>query len=93
MWRTWTLLGALAFFAAETGAEDCGGSGTEGILVTEESGSYTCQPDSGGPFPGVLYSHGGKNGLVGGDLHLLEDFVETVEVEAQGAREGVQHEP
>ena len=68
MWQMWTLLGALAFFAAETGAEDCGGSGTEGILVTEESGSYTCQPDSGGPFPGVLYSHGGKNGLIGGDL-------------------------
>ena len=68
MWRTWTLLGALAFFAAETGAEDCGGSGTEGIVVTEESGSYTCQPDSGAPFPGVLYSHGGKEGAIGGDL-------------------------
>ncbi len=64
----WPLLGALAVFAAEAGAEDCGGSGTEGILVTEESGSYTCQPSTGGPFPGVLYSHGGKNGLIGGDL-------------------------
>ncbi|MDP6349926.1 MAG: dienelactone hydrolase family protein [Chloroflexota bacterium] len=31
-------------------------------------GSFTCRPAGRGPFPAVLYSHGGRHGAVGGDL-------------------------
>jgi len=31
-------------------------------------GSFTCRPAGTGPFAGVLYSHGGRQGAVGGDL-------------------------
>lgn len=54
--------------AAGARAAECGGSGTEGILVTESAGSYTCRPDAAGLFPAVLYSHGGRDLAVGGDL-------------------------
>lgn len=60
-------LGALVL-AGEAAAAECGGSGTEGILVTESAGSYTCRPASGDLFPVVLYSHGGLGLAVGGDL-------------------------
>jgi len=54
--------------AAGAVAEECGGSGTEGIVVTESAGSYLCRPNAEGTFPGVLYSHGGLDEVVGGDL-------------------------
>jgi hypothetical protein len=31
-------------------------------------GSYRCHPDGTGPFPGILYNHGGLGTNVGGDL-------------------------
>ena len=35
-----------------------------------ENGGYTyiSRPTGNGPFPGVLYSHGGLGGNIGGDL-------------------------
>jgi len=60
---------AAGFWLAGTAtAEECGGSGTEGITVTEAGGSYLCRPNEPGLFPGVLYSHGGLGPVVGGDL-------------------------
>ena len=32
-------------------------------------GSWTCMPPGSGPFPGVLYNHGGFGPAVGGDLY------------------------
>ncbi len=34
----------------------------------KSEGSYLCTPDGEGPFPGVLYNHGGKGNAIGGDL-------------------------
>ena len=62
------VLGVGLLLLSEAQAAECGGSGTEGITVTESSGSYTCRPNSGGFVPGVLYSHGGMGFAVGGDL-------------------------
>lgn len=62
------VLGVGLLLVGEAQAAECGGAGTEGITVTESSGSYTCRPDSGGLVPGVLYSHGGMGLAVGGDL-------------------------
>ena len=41
---------------------------TEPALEGHDDGSFTCRPGGPGPFPGVLYSHGGRQGAVGGDL-------------------------
>jgi dienelactone hydrolase len=41
---------------------------TEPILEDHGDGSFTCRPGGRGPFPGVLYSHGGRQGAVGGYL-------------------------
>jgi len=32
------------------------------------AGSRACHPSTSGPFPGVLYNHGGKEDAVGGDI-------------------------
>ncbi len=37
-------------------------------VVTEDEGSWTCRPAGAGPFPAVLYNHGGLGDAVGGDL-------------------------
>ena len=38
------------------------------MIVEETNGSFVCRPDATGPFPGVLYNHGGLGLAVGGDL-------------------------
>lgn len=38
------------------------------IQVLESAGTFTCIPPGDGPFPGVLYNHGGLGPVVGGDL-------------------------
>ncbi len=38
------------------------------IIVEEDQGSFLCIPAGAGPFPGVLYNHGGLGEMVGGDL-------------------------
>ena len=39
-------------------------------VIVEElvDGSYVCHPAAVGPFPGVLYNHGGLGAVVGGDM-------------------------
>ena len=40
-------------------------------------GSYRCHPDGTGPFPGILYNHGGLGNAVGGDLEgVCRSFAE-----------------
>ena len=41
--------------------------GKETLIL--DDGSYVCRPAGLGPFPVVLYNHGGKGNEVGGDLH------------------------
>lgn len=38
------------------------------VNVQEDGDSYLCTPAGEGPFPGVLYNHGGKGNAIGGDL-------------------------
>ncbi len=39
------------------------------LSVTQtDEGSYVCVPAGAGPFPGVVYNHGGRATVVGGDL-------------------------
>ena len=37
-------------------------------VLAQEDGSFVCLPTGSGPFPGVLYNHGGLGMKVGGDL-------------------------
>ncbi|MBN94404.1 MAG: hypothetical protein CL928_10070 [Deltaproteobacteria bacterium] len=43
-------------------------SGPSPLSVEESGGSYLCTPKGSGPYPGVLYNHGGLGDVVGGDL-------------------------
>ena len=47
---------------------DTGMEGGEVAVSVIEGGSYACTPPGTGPFPGVLYNHGGLATAVGGDL-------------------------
>lgn len=69
----------LIFIALALMTAGCGGTAnmvpseegeaeTASITVEEQSGSYLCTPAGSGPFPGVLYNHGGLGDAVGGDL-------------------------
>jgi dienelactone hydrolase len=40
----------------------------ETLVETLDDGSYVCRPAGAGPFPAVLYNHGGLAMAVGGDL-------------------------
>ena len=60
-----TALGLL--LAAPATGLDCR-SGEGAVIVEETNGSFVCRPDATGPFPGVLYNHGGLGLAVGGDL-------------------------
>jgi acetyl esterase/lipase len=40
----------------------------EPSVVSLDDGSTLCTPPGAGPFPGVLYNHGGRATVVGGDL-------------------------
>lgn len=41
------------------------------------NGSYRCRPNGTGPFPGILYNHGGLGDAVGGDLEgVCRSFAE-----------------
>ena len=54
----------------DAGDDDAGDddSGASSLLVEESEGSYRCSPGEAGPYPGVLYNHGGLGDVVGGDL-------------------------
>ena len=60
--------------AADTARPDGGDedatsdSGGEAAVTTLDDGSYVCRPAGSGPFPAVLYNHGGLAMAVGGDL-------------------------
>ena len=53
--------------AAPATSLDCR-SGEGPVTVQETNGSFICMPDGTGPFPGVLYNHGGLGLAIGGDL-------------------------
>ena len=43
-------------------------TGNTSIEVIPDGDSFLCIPAGTGPFPGVLYSHGGRGPAIGGDL-------------------------
>jgi len=47
-----------------SGDDDSSGS----VTVEEQGDDFRCTPAGEGPFPGVLYNHGGMGDQVGGDL-------------------------
>jgi dienelactone hydrolase len=54
-------------------------SQTSSELIVESlaDGSYRCHPAGRGPFPGILYNHGGLGTAVGGDLEgVCRSFAE-----------------
>lgn len=55
---------------AEVGPQGETGDSQEGAVLTTqlEDDSWTCRPQGQGPFPAVLYNHGGLGDAIGGDL-------------------------
>ncbi len=61
--------GVEAAGGAPTGGETGeGGAMAPPNIEALDNGSYVCRPAGEGPFPGVLYNHGGRGTAVGGDL-------------------------
>jgi dienelactone hydrolase len=62
--------GTTADAGAAAAAKDSGGPSGSTAASTKNlsDGSYLCRPAGSGPFPAVLYNHGGKGDAVGGDL-------------------------
>lgn len=56
--------GATSADGGDTTATSNAGAGAE----TLSDGSIVCRPRGTGPFPAVLYNHGGKGSAIGGDL-------------------------
>ncbi len=55
--------------SATTALDDTGSDNPEEVTVEHlEDGSIVCRPAGEGPFPAVLYNHGGLGTAVGGDL-------------------------
>ena len=51
-----------------TSAQPETASASEPSVAALDDGSFLCTPAGTGPFPGVLYNHGGRATVVGGDL-------------------------
>jgi dienelactone hydrolase len=67
------LLGLLGCSSADSDTKDTdtdtdADTGDGSVEVIPDGDSFLCIPAGTGPFPGVLYSHGGRGQAVGGDL-------------------------
>ena len=65
-----SLAAVLASMDADTNTNGDTNDNQEGAVVTTqlEDNSWTCRPQGQGPFPAVLYNHGGLGDAIGGDL-------------------------
>lgn len=76
LWKKRHVMGLLSLLACSSAevdsdiidADDTSDMSSTVVDIITDGDSFLCVPAGAGPFPGVLYNHGGRGQVIGGDL-------------------------